>query len=106
MFRLWMTFLQNAHHSWIERLRSVARTNLSIKSPQFRGRFSAAILTTLKSGVFASLPVFGADVGSAHLEHIHKLDLPAWKKSALKHSQTFSCAKFEFMDMLLGGPLS
>jgi hypothetical protein len=30
----------------------------------------------------------------------------AWKKSALKHSQTFSCAKFEFMGMLLGGPLS
>jgi hypothetical protein len=25
----------------------------------------------------------------------------AWKKSALKHSQTFSCAKFVFMDMLL-----
>jgi hypothetical protein len=25
----------------------------------------------------------------------------AWKKSALKHSQTFSCAKFDFMDMLL-----
>jgi hypothetical protein len=26
----------------------------------------------------------------------------AWKKSALKHSQTFSRARFEFMDMLLG----
>jgi hypothetical protein len=25
----------------------------------------------------------------------------AWKKSALKHSQTFSCASIEFMDMLL-----
>jgi hypothetical protein len=25
----------------------------------------------------------------------------AWKKSALKHSQTFYCAKFVFMDMLL-----
>jgi hypothetical protein len=25
----------------------------------------------------------------------------AWKKSTLKHSQTFSCAKFDFMDMLL-----
>jgi hypothetical protein len=25
----------------------------------------------------------------------------AWKKSALKRSQTFSCAKFDFMDMLL-----
>jgi hypothetical protein len=25
----------------------------------------------------------------------------AWKKSALKHSQTFSCAIFEFMDMLI-----
>jgi hypothetical protein len=24
----------------------------------------------------------------------------AWKKSALKHSQTFSCASIEFMDML------
>jgi hypothetical protein len=23
--------------------------------------------------------------------------LMAWKKTALKHSQTFSCAKFEFM---------
>jgi hypothetical protein len=26
----------------------------------------------------------------------------AWKKSELKHSQTFSCARFEFMDMLYG----
>jgi hypothetical protein len=25
----------------------------------------------------------------------------AWKKSTLKHSQTFSRAKFDFMDMLL-----
>jgi hypothetical protein len=25
----------------------------------------------------------------------------AWKKSTSKHSQTFSCAKFDFMDMLL-----
>jgi hypothetical protein len=25
----------------------------------------------------------------------------AWKKPALKHSQTISCAKFDFMDMLL-----
>jgi hypothetical protein len=25
----------------------------------------------------------------------------AWKQSTLKHSQTFSCAKFDFMDMLL-----
>jgi hypothetical protein len=24
----------------------------------------------------------------------------AWKKSTLKHSQTFSCAKLDFMDML------
>jgi hypothetical protein len=24
-----------------------------------------------------------------------------WKKYALKHSQTFSCARFEFIDMLL-----
>jgi hypothetical protein len=25
----------------------------------------------------------------------------AWKKSALKHSKTFSFAKFDFMDMFL-----
>jgi hypothetical protein len=30
----------------------------------------------------------------------------AWKKSALNRSQTFSCAEFDFMDMLLDGPLA
>jgi hypothetical protein len=48
---------------------------------------------------------FRADVGSAHLKHIH-IYLTAWKKSALKHSQTFSGASIEFMDMLLDGPSS
>jgi hypothetical protein len=54
---------------------------------------------------FPSAPMLGFKFSSGsklHLEHIHKLILCLGKSPLFPHSQTFSYAKFVFMDMLLG----
>jgi hypothetical protein len=68
---------QGAWHGKLSRVSSIqARARLQkkyFKTLDLELAPGLTIVTTSGSkGIFASLPVFGADAASAHLEHIHK----------------------------------
>jgi hypothetical protein len=71
--------------------------SLAIAHPEFG--YAAVMLTWRFKAEFAQLPVFCADVGSAHLERIHKL-FNVLEKVRAEALADFSRASIESMDMI------